>query len=128
MKRRTVMPDVEAAAGPPSGDVRHDPLDAARGLAEPRPRRYQRALRDVENGNRLPPRLDQGVDQPRCAAAYVDDGRCRTGADKREKLQRDGRPLLEPADTCLTLGLVGGVPMIASRAVAHGSFLPRLFQ
>jgi len=117
---RAVVPEAPRAARPPFGDVGDDPRHTIRLRAEPCLGFRQPACRDVEHRQVAVTGGEQRVDQPRRAAAHVEDPGRRVRCMGRDQFQRARRPRLKPADRGLGLCRVGALPMLTR--VAHAVF------
>ncbi len=73
MKSRAIVPYVVGLGRFPSRHVGGDPPDACAAHAEPCLRRCKRFFGKVENGDRRKSFVQKSVDQPRRAAANIDD-------------------------------------------------------
>ena len=74
VERRPVVPDVISLYRLPNRDIRHQPMNSIGADAETSLGSLQCRARQIEHADILKSLLNEMVDQPRSAAANVDDG------------------------------------------------------
>src|SRR3974377_288407 len=73
MKRCTVVPDIISLAGLPCRNICDDPFDMTGTRAKPSPRCWERLFPQMEHCDGVEAFIDQGIDQPGCAAADINN-------------------------------------------------------
>ena len=119
MKRGPVVPDIEGARRLPRGGVRRDPLRLAGCRTNPQLRRRKCGLRQIEHRDFIEAAHEQRIDEPRGAAADIDDCRLRIVGKSLDQAERRLRIRLRPADLLLALVAIDVLPVRLAIGFGH---------